>query len=214
MLIGEAATIEDEHDKVVMINGVPKAFFEAPARREVCIELPEEEFEIPQDGNDYVGYLEKSLYGTRDAAANFQQEIKMVMEKAGFSRGKYNASTYHHKDRQLKTMVHGDDFVTTGNRENIHWFQKQLEGRFEIKTTVVGSRKSESTEARILNRIVRRTAQGWEYEADQRHADIIVQSLGLNDATGLSTPGEPEKHGYWNNRMIHSKRTKLPSTVP
>ena len=81
MLIGEAATIEDEHEKVVMINDVSRAFFEAPARREVCIELPDEEFEIPQDGNDYVGYLEKSLYGTRDAAANFQQEIKMVMEK-------------------------------------------------------------------------------------------------------------------------------------
>ena len=42
LLIGEAATIEDEHDKVVMINDVSRAFFEAPARREVRIELPEE----------------------------------------------------------------------------------------------------------------------------------------------------------------------------
>ena len=57
----------------------------------------------------------------------------------------------------------------------------------------MGSRKCESTEARILNRIVRRTTQGWEYEADQRHAGIIVQSLGLNDAKGFSTPGELEK---------------------
>ena len=53
--------------------------------------------------------------------------------------------------------------------------------------------KSEGTEARILNRVVRRTDHGWEYEADQRHAEIIVQALGLNDAKRLSAPGEPEK---------------------
>ena len=46
----EAAAIEDEHDKVFMINDVRRAFFEAPARKEVRIELPEEEFKIPQYG--------------------------------------------------------------------------------------------------------------------------------------------------------------------
>ena len=115
------------------------------------------------------------------------------METARFARGKYNASTYYHEGRKLETMVHGDDFVTTGSRENIHWLKKALEGRFEIKTTIVGNDKSESTEARILNRVVRRTDHGWEYEADQRHAEIIVQALGLNEAKGLSTPGEPDK---------------------
>ena len=34
-------------------------------------------------------------------------------------------------------------------------------------------------EVRVLNRVIRCTADAWEYEADQRHADILVKELGL-----------------------------------
>ena len=50
-----------------------------------------------------------SLYGTRDAATNWQELVAEEMAKIGFRRGVYNPCTYHHKDRRLKTMVHGDD---------------------------------------------------------------------------------------------------------
>ena len=50
----------------------------------------------------------------------------------------------------------------------------------------------ELKEARILNRIVRWTQGGWEYEADQRHADLIVKAMGLEKARPVSTPGEDE----------------------
>ena len=33
---------------------------------------------------------------------------------------------------------------------------------------------------------------GWQVEADQRHADLIVQELALEDARGVITPGENE----------------------
>ena len=60
---------------------------------------------------------------------------------------------------------------------------------------MIGSRESESQEtaARVLNRIIRRTENGWEYEPDQRHTDMIVGALDLEDAKGVSTPGEDEK---------------------
>ena len=44
-----------------------------------------------------------------------------------------------------------------------------------------------------MNRVIRRTEQGWEYEPDQRHAEMIIGALGLEDARGVSTPGEEEK---------------------
>ena len=67
--------------------------------------------------------------------------------------------------------------------------------RFEIKTKLVGSGSSdgEVTEARILNRIIRRTDAGWEYEADQRHADLIVKETGADKASTLSHPGGEKK---------------------
>jgi hypothetical protein len=48
-------------------------------------------------------------------------------------------------------------------------------------------------EARILNRIIRRTESGWEYEADQRHADLIVKETGADKASTLTHPGGEKK---------------------
>ena len=54
-----------------MINDVARAFFEAPMRRMLCVELPEEDKTEMDRAQDNVGLLNMSLYGTRDAAANF-----------------------------------------------------------------------------------------------------------------------------------------------
>ena len=44
---------------------------------------------------------------------------------------------------------------------------------------------------RILNRIVEWTPEGLRYEADQRHAEIIVKELGLDSGKHRSeVPGE------------------------
>ena len=145
-----------------------------------------------------------SLYGTRDAAMNWQEEVAKEMGKWGFLRGKYSPCLYWHKGLGLKTMVHGDDFVTVGTRRAAAEFQNMLQKRFEIKTQVIGSGNSarhspmraadgqpeETSEGRVLNPIVRWTNDGWEIEPDQRHADIIVQELQLHEARAVSTPGE------------------------
>ncbi len=37
------------------------------------------------------------------------------------------------------------------------------------------------------------TERGWEYEADQRHGELIVKSMKLDSAKSVSTPGEDQK---------------------
>ena len=37
------------------------------------------------------------------------------------------------------------------------------------------------------------TSQGWEYEADQRHVDLIIQEIGASDKSTLSHPGGDKK---------------------
>jgi len=74
-LIHEAATIrhgEEVGSKVVMINDVARAFFEVPAVRQVCVELPDEDTLDTDRKFDNVGHLQMSLYGTRDAAMDWQ----------------------------------------------------------------------------------------------------------------------------------------------
>ena len=48
-------------------------------------------------------------------------------------------------------------------------------------------------EGRALNRVLRITEDGWEYEPDQRHAELIIEDMHLKDANSVTTPGEEEK---------------------
>jgi len=194
LLVSEAATDDGgHHRKVIMINDVARAYFEAKATRQLCVELPEEDKTEEDHYEDRVALLLKSLYGTRDAALNFQKEITELMVSIGFVQGKYNVCTYYHPRKNLRTMVHGDDFATAGGEEEVRWLKKKLEERFELKTIIIGSGEGEVREGRILNRVIRCTEKGWEYEADQRHAEYLVRAMNLQDAKAVSTAGEEDK---------------------
>ena len=86
-LISDAATIDMDNrkgTKVMLISDVSRAFFEAAARRKVAVLLPDEAMEEGEDKSEVVGILRQSLYGTRDAATNFQHEVRRMMQKNGF----------------------------------------------------------------------------------------------------------------------------------
>ena len=46
-----------------------------------------------------------------------------------------------------------------------------------MKIQMVGSKHAK--EGKVLNRVIRITESGWEYEADQRHGELIVEMMGL-----------------------------------
>ena len=66
--------------------------------------------------------------------------------------------------------------------------QEKLKERFEIKSTTVCMDQSagEVRESRIPNRVIRVTEEGWEYEAEQRHADLIVKETGAYKLSALT----------------------------
>ena len=101
--------------KVVMINDVAWAFFEAPAVRQVCEEHADEDKTAEDVKRDNVGHLNMSLSGARDAAMNWQEEVAKDMGKWGFRWGKYNRCPYDRPGSNLMTLVHGDDFVSVGS---------------------------------------------------------------------------------------------------
>ena len=75
-----------------------------------------------------------------------------------------------HTERQLRCLVHGDDYATSGNLDNLLWMRDQLDDKFEMKNTLIGhsSATGVAKEGKILNRVVRAVAGGWEFECDQR----------------------------------------------
>ena len=77
-LVHEAATVrssEEMGSKVIMVNDVARTFLEARVMRHVCIEIPKEDLAEADMRHDKVGHLRMSLYGTRDAAVDWQDEV-------------------------------------------------------------------------------------------------------------------------------------------
>ena len=65
--------------------------------------------------------------------------------------------------------------------------------QYEIKYSQIGPGSHENKELRILNRIIRWTSNGLEYEADQRHAEAVVSELAEEKGNRpVSTPGLAE----------------------
>lgn len=51
-----------------------------------------------------------SKYGTRDAARNWETAYTEQMQSMSFKVGALSWCLYHNVERNIKSMVHGDDF--------------------------------------------------------------------------------------------------------
>ena len=64
----------------------------------------------------------------------------------------------------MKCVVHGDDFTVLGPESDLKWFAREFAKHVEIKVRgILGPDTEDAHEMRILNRIVRWTAEGLEY---------------------------------------------------
>ena len=67
------------------------------------------------------------------------------------------------------TSVHGDDFISCGPKCELDWFEEVLESRYELKKGGrLGPGPNDAKEITVLNRVLRWTDAGLEYEADPR----------------------------------------------
>jgi hypothetical protein len=99
---------------------VTRAYFRARARREVHVDLPQEDHE-----EGACGKLGKAMYGTRDAAKNWEVEYTDMMKGTKFNQGAYSAFVFYHEERNIRAVVHGDDFALWGKE---HGSQMVREG--------------------------------------------------------------------------------------
>ena len=87
-----------------------------------------------------------------------------------------------------------DDLVAVGECGKVKAFKDALAKRFTVKSKIVVSclGENEVQEARVFNRVIRWTPEGWQCEADQQHAELIIQAMGLKDGKLVKMPGEEE----------------------
>jgi len=111
------------------------------------------------------------------------------MEEYGFRIGISSACVFYHPDGYLLCSVDGDDFTTVGPKSSLDKFVEFLRTKYELKEAArFGPGPKDDREARVLNRVVRWSNDGLEYEADPRQAGKIIEELGLDECKGVATP--------------------------
>ena len=124
-IVSRVASGQDKKEKsCLMVQDIGKAFFHAPATRAIYVELPSEALD-PED-KDVCGKLEKSLYGTRDAALNWSLQYTRVLLNMGFQKGSSSPCTFFHPGESICLTVHGDDFISEGTLGSLQWMDLEL----------------------------------------------------------------------------------------
>ena len=158
--------------ELIMINDVSRAFFHAKATRDVFVQLPDED---RKPGEERLEYSRRLV-------------------EHGFSQGIATPCVFHHKEKGIRTLVHGDDYVSVGKPQHLKWMKEMLEHKYQIKTHVLGPGEGEVQQLKILNRIISWDGnRGITYEADPRHVEIMVEQLKLGEAKTVTTPGTKDE---------------------
>ena len=181
-----ATTRTSKRLRKIMVNDVARAYFYAPCTEPMFVELCEEDRQEGDEG--MCGELAVSMYGTRPAATNWQKCYTELLLSNGFQRAISNTCLFYHPTRGIHTLVHGDDFVSTADGDELLWLDNTLKGKFEISTDIIGPENDDKKQLKVLNRIITYEDYGITYEPDPRHAELVIKQLGLEKANAVTSP--------------------------
>jgi hypothetical protein len=186
LLLSLAAS--DADDIKIEVLDARKAHLHAFADRVVFTQLPPEEA-----APGYCARLVRCLYGTRDAPKRWEAFLAEQLVALGFAKGRASPCCYYHARLKVRCIVHGDDFVLSGRAAALDEVKAGMHERFLLKELGrLGGGQGELKELRVLNRVIRWTPAGLKYEADPRHAEILVRGVAGAERA-LSAPGTSSK---------------------
>ena len=185
---------QDSGEPIVLrFLDVSRAHPHVPIKRLVYIELPAEAMAPP----GMCGRLNGLLYGCRDAPQGFEFFVcEILVTEGGFTVGRFSSCIFWHAERRIRVWVHGDDFIISATRANSLWVLQLLRRRLIVKDRgVLGPLSTDLKEIRCMQRTIRwvdaagSAPERIEYEADSRHAQLLVRELGLsNTSRGAPKP--------------------------
>ena len=113
-----------------------------------------------------------------------KRKVQETVAALSFSIGKASSVVFCHPQRSLKCLVHGDDFVVSGEPVDLVWMRNELESELEINITILGDGPGMSKEVKILNRkLWWHDGVGISYEAEPRRAEAIIHETGASNLT-------------------------------
>ena len=77
-----------------------------------------------KDDKDMIGELNFSMHGIRNAAQIWGDKCADTMKSIGFEQGKASPCTFYHAERNIRTYIHGGDYVSVGKEEQLVWLKR------------------------------------------------------------------------------------------
>ena len=165
---------------------IKKAYFNAIPRRLLHLFLPKE----MGLGARAVAHLKRCVYDTRDAGMLWEETYSHALIDLGFRRGLASPCCFWNKDLEVAVVIHGDDFTALGARDGLLNCEEGPAKVFDYKHKGrIGKAPDCDPEVRVLNRIVSMGSSGIKYEADPRHAEMLILAAGLSLGNSSVTPG-------------------------
>ena len=175
---------------------ISRAHFQGTVQRPIYIRLPAEDRQ--KCGEDKVGRLVKSMYGTQDASHIWQLDYVNLIygESGGFRSCRHSAALFHNPNQDVTLAVHGDDFVCLSDGDGLKHIDSLPKSKYTAKDMgTLGHEDSDVKSLQLSNLVFRvgvdQTGQYLDIEPDLRHAPLIVSESGCNtNAKAVSTPRE------------------------
>ena len=99
-----------------------------------------------------VGKLDKPMYGTRDALAEWQAELGKTMIELAFRPVVSTPCLYCHSSLDVRVVGHVDDLMCVGPRIGLDTFLAKLMSIYDLTPTVLGPGPGEEQEGKFLGR--------------------------------------------------------------
>ena len=167
--------------KLLFID-VRRAYFYAPTRRSVYVNLPDEDSKP-----GCCARLNVSMYGTRDAANNWEEKYASHLVKCGFVQGKYSPCVFFHAAKGINVVLHGDNLFFLGNDTALDWCTTIMQEEYDVKIRGrLGPDKHDQTSITILDRCLEWRADGLYYEQPQEMLTFSLRRWVFKNAVRWS----------------------------
>ena len=106
--------------------------------------------------------------------------------------GKSAPTVMKHESKDIRCVVHGDDFTFNGPEDELKDIAKKMGEWYKIKMRgMIGPERHDLKKVDILNRTVEWDIErGIVYRADRKHVQIIAKDMGIEvSSNGVDVPG-------------------------
>ena len=110
------------------------------------------------------------------------------MKELGFEECKVTNGVFAHAVRDLRTVAHVDDFLLSGEYNDLIWFHDKLLEKYELKVQIAGWGRDDDKELSFLGRKIRLTPTGIELEGDDKHVGLLEEEWGMTHCNPVAIP--------------------------